>query len=338
MRKLAIVVGFGVVVILMGRFVLRGESRLADSKEPVVAVSSWNGGADQKLDLKNQKLYDVFKNSKRPSDSKPMDTEGEKDLSTRCQEDRQRLAELTLDEFKQGVKAGEIWFDMNCMELEPEANQFWAEKFYGACSKLGVKKTPEMCGAYGFFMKAHVMFEGLEDVQVSDLSDEELIYGFFSTFSSDKKFEVIAEMEKRFPDSPGVAKAGVTTAMQNGMEESAKLKLLKEKLKKAKELNPDDLEILALDMYAAVESKEEGVEEDLLEFNRKNPNSGEGFYALAMKEANEGNKNQTLHYLEQAMSREPDNRKFKETYGKVKSHDNPRHGFTARIEFRPEDF
>lgn len=339
MRKLpAFVVGVFVAG-LYGWFALKDKADVVEVKEPVTSANSWNSGGNKKPDFNNSKLSDILKNSKKSVEKKPVDIKGEPDLEVICQNDRQRLAEMTLDEFSEAVKAGKMWFNNDCTELEPEGIRFWAERFYGACSKPAVEKAPDMCAAFGFFMKAQVMFEGLEDKPFNALTDEELVYAFFAKMNQPRFDEVVGEMQLRFPESPAVAKAAVAASVMGKSSEQEILDGLNSTIDQAIEKNPEDGELLALDMFLAVKNKEPGVESSLNKYNSDYPESGEGLYAMAYQAWENGDRSGALSFLDQAISREPENKKFQQAKANVlKAKNTEGKAFGFSLGFRPEDF
>lgn len=339
MRKASAFVVGAFVAGLYGWFVLKDKAEVAEVKEPVTSANSWNYGGDKKPDFNNSKLSDILKNSKKSVEKTPVDIKDEPDLKVVCQNDRQRLAEMTLDEFAEAVKAGKMWFNNECTDLEPEGIRFWAERFYGACSKPAVEKAPDMCAAFGFFMKAQVMFEGLEDKPFNALTDEELVYAFFARMNQPRFDEVVGEMQLRFPESPAVAKAAVAAATMGKKTESEMLDALNSTVGDALEKNPGDDELMALDMFLAVKNKEPGLEDSLKEYNANHPQSGEGMYALAYHAWESGDRGAALKYIDQAIAREPKNKRYQEAKANVlKAKGTEGKAFGFSLGFRPEDF
>lgn len=293
---------------------------------------------DQNLSLKDEKLSDVLKRSKKNIKNKKPEVENELSFEERCFNDRLVLSNLTLDEFKEGVRSGEIFFNPKCETLERPEIKFWSEKFYSACSKDGIKKTPGHCEGLAFFMKAQVMYEGLEDTPIDQMSDQELIYGFFSQLNSPKMVEIIQELDQRFPNSPAVAKAVLAASPYGRESKSEMIDRLSTSIGKAIHLNPDDKELMALDMYLAVETGEKNVEQNLNQFNEENPDSGEGFYALAFLASKSKDKDIAIDYIQAALKKDPNNQKFKEAYKKLQEYDKHKKHFSFSLGFRPEDF
>ena len=337
MRKLPVFVVGVLVAGVYGWFVLKDKANVVEVKEPVTSANSWNSGGDKKPDFNNSKLSDILKKSTKPVPAPSQ--EAGKDLATRCREDRYRLSEMTIEEFGVAVKAGEISFDRNCLELEPKHIQFWAERFYGACSKPAVEKAPEMCQGLAFFMKAQVMYEELEDRSVNSLTDEELVNAFFANLFSEKSREIVDELALRFPESPAVAKATVAAAIQGKTTEQEIIDALNSTVENAVEKNPEDKDLLAVDMFLAVKNNEPGLVGSLNEYNANNPASGEGFYALSYHAWERGDRSSALNFINQAVTREPKNEKFLKTKANIlKAKGTEGEAFQFNLGFNPQDF
>lgn len=153
----------------------------------------------------------------------------------------------------------------------------------------------------------------------SDLSqshDEELLLGLYafkynlSNKNIDRYVELIKELQKRLPEHPEVAK---TTLMPFGINDPVELgRHLRENFEKAKEMNPDDPEIQAIDMFLAVTENETNILESLKEFSMTNPNSGIAEFYSAGIHLMQGNNQLAKQSILKAIKTEPTNNMYKE--------------------------
>lgn len=292
----------------------------------------------KKVDLSKGKLSDVLKNKKIPIKATQKRSEPKTEIQALCQQVRRLLAEMTLEEFRAEVLSGEAWLDIKCLEFEPKEIQGWARKFYVACTKEEIQKSPNLCSDLGVFMKAQILSEQVEDKSLENLTDEELIAVFISNMLQQKATPFLEEMAQRFPNSPNVAKAVLAASLVEAKSSEELMKSIDKYLGKAIQLNPDDIELLATDMHMAVMRNEPNIVANIHEFNRSNPKSGIGYYELAFHQWKNGNRQQSEAFLETAIKIEPHNGNFKNVREKIKTRKVGEKAFQLQLRFFPEDF
>lgn len=296
----------------------------------------------------NKRLSTVLNESRRiplkkgGAPKKPLRKQQELSALTQsevCNKNLQKLSTHTLDDFVNSLKENKIVLSSDCIQhsIEHESleTKSFFQMFYEKCNSQNLDVLTSGCRDIAFFVKAHIMYEAIKDTPIHSLTDEELIQAFFASMSSSNIKEIVDELLERFPDSPGVAKADIIASLQS-IDTFYQNSELSRKVDRARFLNPNDIDVLAVDMFLSVRNSEEGTIQDIEQFNTENSKSGEGYYALAYHSWLQLKRGKSLLFLKEAIKREPSNTKFKETHGKVRTAQLGSRVFGFRVGFRPQ--
>jgi hypothetical protein len=303
----------GVVLTLAGIY-FRGASK--PSELPVVASD---------VELSKQKLSDIIANAQLKSlkDDGLENAIPKPDESEVCSRVKKTVYENTVDSLVARMKSGDLTLEPSCLKDLPSGSKVYATEVYRLCTAEELQKEKNQCGNMLFFLKSIVAYENLKNRDPRSLSTEELVSTFFGAMDfSEYQQKVIDELQVRLPDSPFVAKAallpGLLDTAQSG-EMMDVINHLDRNIDRAVALNPNDKDLLAIEMMISVQKNDTNIESRLIAYNKANPKNGLGYYNLGVLAWNQKDRDRSLRYLKTALSLEPDNNVFKTTLEDAKS-------------------
>ncbi len=214
------------------------------------------------------------------------------------------------------------------------------------------------CEELSVLAKGVFMYDTIKDKPLNQLTNDEVVqyfFGFIVAGSEDGTLDnemintmksIVNEMDARFPGSPPVSKAKIFTNFMFEGESQNISQEAQELIDRAKELNPNDKDLIALDMHMAVHNNEPDVEKELKAYSADNPESGLGLYFEGMVAWDKGLFKKARRLLDQAIEREPKNHNFQHTLDKFaknlakhkKNPDKKLNPFTMTFNFMPNDF
>lgn len=261
-------------------------------------------------------------------------------LSEKCQHSDNLISKLSSSEIVQYILDDKISFNSECLEDLPMMLKDFSLDIFNKCQKRLVEKSKDQCESMLFIYKAHVMFKDIDNKSIVDMTTEELVQGFFATMDSpEKQMGVIDELSVRMPDSPFVAKAAILPGVMVAAGAESKemlIEAINEKLDRAIELNPDDTELVALDMFVAVELSEPDVKNRLRDYSEAHQDSGLGLYYEARLLWSKKDRNGAIQLFQEALAREPDSSAYKQTLAKVQVSPLGDDVFSFRLGFKPD--
>ncbi|MCB0411907.1 MAG: hypothetical protein KDD22_05235 [Bdellovibrionales bacterium] len=306
-----IFIALGLILILALIWKLRSPIKTED----VPRVSS---NTSTKSIPNNKKLSEIVADSTQPSSSEALGSTPEATIqkSRECLETEARVSSLTSEQILQELREGRLQFKSECIEDFSPNSKVFLEMVVKACQKDMLEKEPGPCSKVVFLYKAVAMFEGLKQKNISSLTSEELVQGFFASMDDPKtQSEIARELSQRMPDSPFVAKAQLFAEMNEAGTTGSQQKIvesLDRNLDRSLELNPDDKDLRTLDMLVAIDKKETGLQNRLSNYIKGHPSDGIGHYGMAILAWKKKNKSLALQYMDQAVQREPENSTYRD--------------------------
>lgn len=297
------------IVVLTGCYLWLNQVNYVESSDKHVA--HMNEGKNK---ITQKKLSELVSNSTVPkTKSSPTHRKLEEKTKSanKCDNTESTIAELTSSEIIDLLRNKDLRFNKDCGATFPPKSRELLNFVFQFCKQGVVDENPNLCQSMLFMYKALVMFRPLSNLPVNELSNTDLVKGFFVSMDNvDKRGEIINELLLRMPESPYVAKAVVLHDMDIGGSRKDIIKAASKNIDRAIELNPDDTSLMNLEMMIAVENQDEGIDEELRNFSADNPDSGLGLFYSAQIAWKRRNRQRAMSRLEEAINREPDNQLF----------------------------
>ncbi len=240
---------------------------------------------------------------------------------------RKSLTLKNSEELIEAITQEKFVFIDECFVSEHNALKALIEPLFNSCAKENFLEESGTCLNALFAYRIHYLYKTKVNINVEDLSFEELGIGIFNEIhffeNPDRLIKLSQRIRAMMPNSPAISKVSVIANLVAGIKTDKSLLEIfsenQESFDKAIELNPEDIELIDLDMLIATQNAEPDLVINLKKFSDVNPESGLGLYYLASHSWNkEKNRKKSIKLLEQALKREPKNSRFQQTLEIVK--------------------
>lgn len=305
---------FGAALIAAGNLIWMGVGALS-VEEPLSGEVTAKGGVGTATPAKTPAKRTI-KTVLAKVSYKPEELEGMKSLNA-CDEFGKAVLSSPLEEVAGQIALGSLSVPPDCFVKHNRADVIENCK----------SEEPFICLNHLGIYRIKLMGLRVEGKETRGLTDEEILAKFFSSFINGKfneeTKEALVELKKRYGDSPALSKAEVVTELAMSAPKVGPTKAItgiSDLLDHAIKLNPEDSDLLELEMMRAFEDQDrDQFIKDLGRFNRENMGSGLGHYMLARVSWRGENRALTIEELEKAMTREPEVERYKKTYELAKT-------------------
>lgn len=269
--------------------------------------------------------------------------------SQNCTQQREDLKALSLKDYVENLKSGKTHFDPTCYPPGLEQGQKIDPQVASSyCSQNKLQSEEKLCYSTLLWYRSLLLWEDLKTLPLHTLKPEELVVGFFALVAKSQDSsvlpqlkELVKELKNRMPLSPFVAKASLMPYLleisktREGLRPD--LEGFEEEFTDARQLNPQDLEIVEFELIKGIQTKDPNLLQKVSSFNNEFPQSGVALYYLGSYHWKANRRTEALEALDQAILREPNNLRYRRTRSALEEAKLGERAFEIQFSFDPTE-